>query len=420
MEKKKKISLAVTLSVALTAMAVSFVGNRSSKFTSADTDFYSWYDYYHYLEVPATIRQNGCKEYWTNCKGETFTEEPSYIHSLVEKGTPSQSFVRDLDSWDARYIPPVGQVPVFSAYGNEVTYGIYPQTYVGNTLNSILENSMSSLGKERGWYVYNNEYYARNVAEPFVDVKQTGAVVQTGVKFADGTTMVTRNAYWFKVEPITWTYSDYFNGNSYGLSSDEIVLSSKKILDAPQFLIFEKNAYQNNQYVRTIDGKAIYSNNYQYSNLRAWLNGYTDYCDNNLVANHQAGFLQYAFSNHNSYIMTKHISNQEPSNVSPQVFLCDDTEDPVFIPSYTDCTSSNSIYYSKAAKPTDYALSKGAKFYGQNSNGYYLTRSPSNVLPKFDNKIVSTWYIEAEGTQNKGALPNQTIGVRPSIVIKKQ
>ena len=100
-----------------------------------------------------------------------------------------------------------------------VYFGNYPQTYVGNDLNTTLENAFDSNNPEltatgktyttydKGVkitaddlickeYEYNGELYAR---VPQADVYNGGAKT-----FNDGTTVVSKSTYWFKVEPIKW------------------------------------------------------------------------------------------------------------------------------------------------------------------------------------------------------------------------
>ena len=122
-----------------------------------------------------------------------------------------------------------------------VYFGKYPQTYVGDSLNTTLENlfdaSSSSLvvtgktytaydmGVAKTPYIeykYNGEDYVR---VPQADLYNNGAKT-----FNDGTTIVNGKTYWFKVEPIKWrvltqNYTDAENTTPISYLLSEYVLS---------------------------------------------------------------------------------------------------------------------------------------------------------------------------------------------------
>ena len=92
-------------------------------------------------------------------------------------------------------------------------YGTYPQTYVGDTMNTALENWYSSSSptveqtyilKEQTWLSYkytDGNYYARGSSYPNSARSFT---------YVDGTTVKSSGAItWFKVEPIRWIVLNY-------------------------------------------------------------------------------------------------------------------------------------------------------------------------------------------------------------------
>lgn len=98
-----------------------------------------------------------------------------------------------------------------------VELGQYPQTYVGDSLNTELKNWYSStlptrvesytndLGTSADWkttyvYRYKGNDYAR------YESANTSA---SGYKFQNGTTVVNGSEYWFKIEPIKWWILNY-------------------------------------------------------------------------------------------------------------------------------------------------------------------------------------------------------------------
>ena len=83
------------------------------------------------------------------------------------------------------------QTPILSEDGKTVTYGLYPQTNVDDPdLVSALDKLTNA--ESNGWYLYNNEYYAKVSATPY----------DSNYKFDNGTTIVSDTTYWFKCEPI--------------------------------------------------------------------------------------------------------------------------------------------------------------------------------------------------------------------------
>ncbi len=103
-------------------------------------------------------------------------------------------------------------------YGHTYKYiylGKYPQRYVGDSLNATLEaeysagnleNSNYSFSGSMGCYIYQNRDYARVLQKPYTAntnyLTVDGTVVKSGSRGA---------AKWFKVEPIKWWVMDGLN-----------------------------------------------------------------------------------------------------------------------------------------------------------------------------------------------------------------
>ena len=142
------------------------------------------------------------------------------------------------------------------------------------------------------------------------------------------------NTYYFKVEPIKWKILSV-NGIEYQLMTDLII-------DCQQF--------NSSSSTRTIDGKTVYANNYEYSDIRKWLN---------------EDFYNKAFTKVlESYINTTFVDNSLASTKdSSNPYTCNDTYDKVYLLSYKDITNSgygfsSSLYtYDKSRQKqlTDYA-----------------------------------------------------------------
>ena len=160
-----------------------------------------------------------------------------------------------------------GTVPVISNDGKTVTYGLYPQTHVNDT---TLINTLNTLSAEtNGWYLYEGNYYHKETAKLFNS---------ESYKFDDGTAIIDGTTYWFKCEPITWNVLSNDGVNYY--------LVTSKLLDVQSYYQNYNNRVQN----ETI----IYSNNYEKSDLRTWLNNY---------------FFNTAFFLNNTFITTTNVDN---------------------------------------------------------------------------------------------------------------
>ncbi len=237
--------------------------------------------------------------------------------------------------------------PFLSDDGKTITYGLYPQT---NVNNSSLVSALTTLTtpESNGWYLYEGNYYAKVSATPY----NFNYVFDNGTNISSGTT------YWFKCEPIVW--------NVLSNNSGEYYIVSSVLLDA--------HCYYNSSLTRTIDGQTIYPNNYKYSDIRTWLN---------------ADFYNSAFALGNEHIQTTTVNNSaSTTNSSSNSYVCANTEDKVFLPSYQDYinssygfSTSTGTTNTRCCKTTDWARARGAyaelndnEFY--NNNGYYWTRSP--------------------------------------------
>lgn len=96
--------------------------------------------------------------------------------------------------------------------GDYTYYGAYPQTYVGDTLNTTLESALSAgTLKRTGWsyttdingtmttlpeYLYDGNYYAY--------LASAGKYGSSSYTFSTGETVTGDSEYFFKVEPLKW------------------------------------------------------------------------------------------------------------------------------------------------------------------------------------------------------------------------
>lgn len=224
----------------------------------------------------------------------------------------------------ARYVASDG-----SLTGDYIYFGEYPQTQVKDV--SIIDSLLTAIDSDGNGYLnYENKEYLK------VDYT------------------------YFEVEPILWKISE--NGE----------LISSKILDAV--------TYCNSSRDRTYENQTIYANNYQYSNVRAFLNSY-DGSSYNISDYSQSGFYSIAFSNEEkSQIETTIVDNCAfTTDSSSNQFVSENTNDKIYLLSYQEA----SIYFAsdneRCIEYTDYSRSRELSIYNpENKISIWWLRSPGS------------------------------------------
>lgn len=155
-----------------------------------------------------------------------------------------------------------------------------------------------------------------------------------------------------------------------------------------------------------------YSNNYAESTVRAWLN------DN---------FYSTAFNDlQKNIILTTEVDNSASSTgYSENEHACENTNDKVFLLSFTEVTSSDygfnrsSSAYDTARekKTTDYAQSQGAYTYFSssseyNGNGFWWLRSPNYYYSYYARGVYNGGVDYGDGVRSTG------YGVVPALQIR--
>ena len=272
----------------------------------------------------------------------------------------------------------------------EFTYGRYPQTVLEDT-DAITElNKISSPGTD-GYYTYNGEEYAKVTARPYYysPCYRSGTIVKSGT------------AYYFKVEPIKWRVL------SYDADGNAVVISDQCL---------DTSYYYNGESTRTPDGVTINPNNYEYSEIRAFLNGY-DGSKYNVTNYTNAGFIDKAFTaTEQAKILTTTVDNSAASTrLTTNSYACEDTADKMFVLSVKECftTALFPTNNSRKAECSDYPR---AKYIGMNRSNInlpddYLTRSPRG------DGATSTFVMYSSGIQDSTG-NFYIFAVRPSMRIK--
>ena len=270
-----------------------------------------------------------------------------------------------------------GITPYIDSDSNTISYGLYPQARVSD---KMLVESLETLTEveSNGWYLYNGEYYAKDIAKP----TRTATYY-----FIDGTKIEEGKTYWYKCEPIIWKILN--------VKDDSYLLLSESVLDAQIFAEYR-------------DGKDYagrYCNNYQYSNIRSWLLN---------------DFYNTAFIFDNSIIQTTFVDNSVTttgSNISE--YICNDTNDKVFLLSYKDYLNPEYGFSEdrscedemRQSKPSEWAVARGVLQRYLPSGATYWTRTPAE-------DAASARYIDRTGEMRGSAPVMDYFGVRPAITVK--
>lgn len=322
--------------------------------------------------------------------GETPQKENSGDSKYIFAGwSPSVSFVKEDVTYVATYTSvsqgeaPTEFAPVFSKDFTMVQYGMYPQTHVSDEALIARLNALEG-ATTNGWYFYEGKYYTKEKAKTY----------QPGYTFEDGETIVQDQDYWFVCAPITWKVLQQESG--------QYVLLSSMLLDVHDFY----RDYEN----RTINSQTIYANNYEQSDLRAWLNG---------------DFFSTAFAFHQTSIQEMSVNNAASTfGQKTSIYASNNTKDKVTLPSYQDYLNPNYGFdgdvsnssLTRACQTTDYVRVRGAWCNTQEADlryhGSYWTRSPSSE------EYYAAYNVNSGGYLSTYAVDGATHCVRPCISIR--
>ncbi len=200
----------------------------------------------------------------------------------------------------------------------------------------------------------------------------------------------------FKVEPIVWE-----------VKADKTLVSS---------MILDSLNYNYTGDDRTIEGVQVHGNNYKYSTIRAFLNGYdgSEY----QVANYaNKGFIDLAFTEvEQAKIHETLVDNSVKSTGQTQnQYVCDDTNDKLFLLSYKELNKQENgykTYTDRMRKGTDYAIANGLSV-SSNNHSYYWTRSPNLGYSHY------AYQVDRDGSVGNGSgVYDGNSGVLPALKIK--
>ncbi len=311
-----------------------------------------------------------------------------------------------------------------SETGSYVLFGSYPQSDVTESMGTSLASYVATLTTSsnlNGWTSYG--YYIENSNATnymwYKDVEHggskyravyftsyrpyyTGDSSSTGESYQDNNGYYTSNVYWFKFEPIKWRILEEFDGT--------VTLLAEMILDSQDYNYTDSS--------RTINGTTVYSNNYEYSSIRAWLND--SFYDTSFDETQKA--LIQTVEVDNSARSTNPDNNATEWNDGLNDYACNNTNDKVWLLSEQEVTRASYGFATDAStedtvrrkKPTAYSQCQGAftsaSLYDA-GNGSWWLRSPNYYFGSHSRGI------DSGGETGVGRSVDINYGVVPAVQI---
>ncbi|MBR2909957.1 MAG: hypothetical protein IKC11_06435, partial [Clostridia bacterium] len=291
-----------------------------------------------------------------------------------------------------------------------IDFGSYPQTYVGNDMNTTLESWYSSNNptavntytvRTRTWQAY--EYTDGNIY-----ARGNRYVYSSSYTYLNGETVGSSSTTvytWFKVEPIRWIILNY-EAYTSGSESELEIMSYLALTADIRFNASSTDA-------DGTDGTSDDPNQWVNSELRIWLN---------------STFYTSAFkSDEQEIISTTTVGNNITGNYDPATNNTTGvaTEDKVYLLSCWDYHSSAGLFTGTSTKrlcsPTDFAL--GNYCYKYTSTSYVTATYPSGGTCRYWTRSAGSSASSACYVSNNGlihysdSVANYSRGVRPALRI---
>lgn len=306
--------------------------------------------------------------------------------------------------------------------GSTFEFGSYPQTKVDDeTLTTALTAQAGTLPTEsdsQAWTSY--KYYNAGSPADFMwyqDVEYSGEKYR-GVYFTsyrptstnrgytynnsnvDDNGYTIKNVYWFKFEPISWMVLENLDGESYILT--------EKVLDSQHYYRTAQTSRTSRSPYDSSTTRLVYDNNYQYSDIRGWLN---------------MTFYNLSFTDSDK----EHINNTVVDNSSSTTettgspYGSDNTNDNVFMPSYQEYFGTSGYFSdndSRLAVATEYSKAQGVNVKVDTGRADYWNRSPYKYMSSISVYAYVASAVGYIGDVSYQSVFNTTGGVRPAMKIK--
>ena len=275
----------------------------------------------------------------------------------------------------------------YCRHGDTVYFGSYPQTLVTSTALSDALNELAGnlpggtkpnnwtsyryyLGGSKSnymWYI-DLTYHGVKYRGVYFNQNRPGLVTNTDTGRQGANGYETNTVYWFEFKPIQWRVLKSMDGNT-----NAVMIFCEMAIDSQEFYHSTDD--------RTIDGNTIHANNYEYSDIRTWLNE-TFY--QTAFSEAQQGMITAYTQNNvdNSARSTMSDANATQWNSGNNPYACNNTTDKIFLLSTQQATSA-SLGFNTAVDAKDPARLKAHTDYAAcqgcwSSDGYtpWMLRSP--------------------------------------------
>ena len=280
--------------------------------------------------------------------------------------------------------------PVTEADDTYFYLGYYPQREVYDTeVLAALEKITTT--NDKGYIEYDGkEFYRYTVVNNHIYAEEAQSGDGT---FAYSTGYEPGTTHYFLVEPICWKVVQY------NASQNRYLLIASNIIDSRCFSQ-HKTAYE-------VNGETIYPSNYEYSDIRAFLNG---------------EFIQKAFTEQEQgWIFETTNNNKCPTAYIAPETQSADTVDRVWLLSYQQVTSASYGFKpdgtcdeTRIIKASDLANAKGLIKHvveGVTSSIWLMRNSY-----EYGRETIA--YVGYDGLASKPFYPDaQNIGIRPALII---
>lgn len=315
--------------------------------------------------------------------GETYTQDGDYIYfgRYPQAKVSDSAIISALNSAS-------GSLPTATQFNDWTDYKYYIEA----------DNSTAFM-----WYkdvVYGGEKY-RGVY--FTSYRSTWCNGKNASSEQNNNGYSIGTCYWFKYQPIKWRVLTNQNGKAFLLCN----------------IAIDSQEYYHNERNRTINESDVYASNYEYSNIRKWLN------DNfyNTAFNLAQQSLIQTTSVDNSARSTNTNEDANEWNKGTNIYACSNTNDKVFLLSEQEVTNKAYGFNKDFAvsdearqfKSTDYAKAQGCYVSTSddfNGNCDFWLRSPY-----FEKGVVK--YISEDGNSIYHCSVNCTrLGVLPALWIE--
>lgn len=253
---------------------------------------------------------------------------------------------------------------------NKIYFGTYPQTKV--TDEDLIEKLNDRAGllptkEDKGKWIDYNYYIENNVVSYMyyqdIDYDKDGSFDYRGVYFTQfrpsscmsspSNTYQNKNGYftnkiyWFGYDPIEWDILTEADGKA--------LIVANLILDSQEYYP------SNSEGPLEHNGGIGYVNNYELSAIRKFLND---------------DFYNIAFRNYKKELIEETVVDNSSLSTGQKEnnFVCNNTNDKIFLLSYSEATTYFKSLEERQAKGTDYAKAQGLCVYA--SGSYWWLRSP--------------------------------------------